>query len=451
VTAAAVVRFLVWDPVAHENYRSLDLYASGPDSTAFEEFLAGIEAGSVILPEKIRDKNLYGSPHSFDYFIQKYGHRNALGLTIESALTPAVSYAWLASGMPQIFQWGMEATWNRRLYRNADADEARRGLPAYLRRSGVDYVLGRTPAAFAYLREHFALAFAANPDNPSAGIFAFHIPDSREAFRVAGTRPLGYLSLASLRSGSDNAPLFEGRRITREFLLHANQLRLRPLLRDAPTIINLDPHYRRALAAGDIKTIFANLSGLILMHSGPELMPSEMSHSLARAAGVPLILVNFQRTAPDPGPTRYLYTILRVPSRATPRDGVFSALVDRPGVRLDAGDFSHRGFRLKIPEAAPTDPVAVEIGLSHFPDWRVSAVDPRPGDSRLPPRETTADSERIYQTDSNQMLVFAPPGRSLDFRFRASFARTLTVILYLVSLGLLGIGAYRFVLRLRRR
>ncbi|MCR9141773.1 MAG: hypothetical protein NXI24_05940 [bacterium] len=453
IAAVAIGRFLIWDPVAHEKYRSLEFYASGPDSTAFEEFLAGLEPGSVILPEKIRDRHLYGSPHSFDYFIQKYGHRNALGLTVESALTPSVSYAWISSAMPQIFQWGIDPSWNRQLYQNSSPGEIATALPAYLRRAGVNYILGRTPQAFAYLRQHFPLAFAANKQNPAAGVFAFRVPDSRAVFRAGGAQPIGYLNLDRLRGADDGPPARSQRRsMTRDFLLYSNQLRLRSLLRDAPPIINLDPHYRRGLKPdSDFQAISKNLSALILMHSGRDLMPSTMSHSLAQKLDLPIILVNFQKTAPDPGPTRYLYTNLQVPDaprRSARLDQVSAAIADSPGTALKPEEFSHREIRLAVPES-DFDRMPVEILLSHFPDWRIARA--HDDDSGAGRTISTADmgeaGQKIFQTDGNRMLVFAAPGETLRMRFHPSFARTITCLLYLISCGLFAIGIYRFVFR----
>ncbi len=446
----AALRFFWWDPLAHENYASAELYASGPDSSALEEFLNGLEPGQLILPEKIRDRRMYGSPHSLDYFIQKYGHRNALGLTVESALTPSVSYAWLASGMPQIFQWGIDPEWNRRLYENAGPQEIQRGLADYLRRAGVDYVLARTPEAFAYLREFFPLAFpessgdAAAGRNISGGLFVFRVNETQPEFRALATRPVGYLSLNRMRATS--ARNYRQRRsTTRDFLLHANQLRLRGLLREAPPIINLDPHYPTGEPAA-LPALTENLSALILMHTGPGLMPSTMSHTLAKTTGLPLILVNFQQTAPDPGPVRYLYTNIQVPERAltaSDRRRFFLSDPVNPALAMHPTQFTHNRLQLPVPsvtlpasrpgssrEPAGTTPVV--IGLSHFPDWHVA-------------KQPDASDARIYRTDANSMLVFAAPERELRLEFRASFGRTITVLLYLISLALAGIGLVRLL------
>lgn len=463
-----VTRFLFWDPVAHEKYASIELYGYEPDPTTLEEFLAGIEPGSVILPEKIRDKNLYGSPHSFDYFIQKYGHRNALGLTIESALTPSVTYSWLASGMPQIFQWGIDAAWNRELYQNAAPGEIQAGLPSYLQRAGVNYVLGRTPQAFAYLQNAqtnptgaaFTLAFASNTRRPDAGIFAFRVNRAKPVFRVNDNRPLGYLSLRRIRSiaaGMTGADSVGARETTRNFLLHANQLRLRPLLREAPPIINLDPHYRGGSAV-DMQALTENLSALILMHDGPGLMPSTMSHSLATTTGLPIILVNFQKTAPDAGPARYLYTNLQISANHTPgRTAGFATLLDGEGTRLEPTEFSHNRLALTIPAQPRTRDVArpsvpVEIRLSHFPDWRVARLGNSRTGRQTPNAVSASDSSEtpvIYRTDTNHMLVFARAGQQLNLEFHASFAQTITALLYLVSLSLIGCGIYRVYERAR--
>ena len=442
VCACAVLRFLAWDPVAHAKYPSMRLYDYSPDPAPLETFLAQIPRGSVILPEKLRNKDLYGSPHALDYFIQKHGHRNALGLTIESALTPSVTYAWLASGMPQIFEWGIDARWNTQLYHNATLDQVQTGLPAYLRRAGVNFVLGRSPEAFAYLssRPEFTLAFSANSAGPSPGIFAFRVNDSRPTFRAHNQRPIGYLSLgrvraiAAVRSGGD------ARGTVRNFLFHSNQLRLHASLKDGPPMINLDPYYLGG-TADEVRRLTKDLSALLIFHDGPGLMPSTMSHGLTGASNVPItILVNFQKTAEDVGPTRYLYTNLQVPEENA---ALFAARADDvKATALVPLEFSHRRLRLPVPPGSACVPI--EIGLSHFPDWRIE------DDSRFARDSTPADCPTIvYQTDTNQMLAFAPAGREIELEFHASFARTLTVLLYLVSLTLLGLGMYRIFERVR--
>ncbi len=404
-----LIRFFAWDPVAHEKYESIKLYGSARDPAALETFLRSIEPDSLILPEKLRQRDFFGSPHAFEYFIKKYGHRSLLGLTVESSQGAMLTYAYLARGMPEVFVWGVDQTWREELYAEFPESET---LAPYLRRKGLAYVLGRTPrlrAALARDTANFEPAFA---DRDS---FAYRLRDARrDGAVVYPGGALGFLGYDHIRQEA-LAP----ERMGRDFLLHANQTRLR--LGPGPPMIHLDPY----LAEPDFERRLEPLAGLVVFHPGPGLAGSHEVHRFARE-NRELILVNFEKTAPDPVPTRYLYTLLRLPSDFKPkRKSAGPAPAPPESVRpVFAG--SHE-IHVQVPAtlAPPAKPDAstgrcapVEIQRDYFPLWR----------------ETRGLD--VYRTDANFMLVCAPDGR-IELKFENTLSRTVTAMMYLLSGGLI--------------
>ena len=153
--ALLALRFVSWDPVAHEEYRDTSLtrsLSSDADATRLAAALRSLPRGSLILPEVLRARGTHGSPHWLDHLIQSAGHRNALGLTIESSLTPLVTYAYLAQGMGQVFVWGIDASWAQALFAGLGpaAPQRQSALPAYLAAAGIEYLITQSETARAY-------------------------------------------------------------------------------------------------------------------------------------------------------------------------------------------------------------------------------------------------------------------------------------------------------------
>ena len=415
LTAILLLRFVLWDPAAHERYASMHMQSYGNDAAGLEAFLETIPADSLILPEKLRNRDFQGSPHALDYYIDQHGHRNALGLTVESSLTAMLQYAYLHRGMGHIFSWGVDLTWQESLYQNLSPGET---LPAYLRRAGVSYVIGRTRRLLEYLgeREEFF-----EPVYRDKEVYAFRVRDARPLLGFHDTAPLGFLSYQRIRG--ERIP----GRPRRDFLLEANRVRLR--LGEGPPIVNLDPVY----APLEHETFQRDLSGLIIVNRKHSLAPSHEVHRFARPDRQ-LILVNFEKTAPDPGPTRYLYTVLNVPgagTRPTPAsvrpvrdaDPHPERIAVAPPARTDDG--TNDGL-------APGNACQpLEIKFSFFPHWRA------------------ANDATIFQTENNHMLV-CTRGQPTRLTFASPLSRPLTVMMYLLALVLLGNRLIPLAARFRR-
>lgn len=402
-----LLRFLFWDPVAHEKYARMDLESYGRHTADLEVFLDGLPPGSLILPEMLRNRDFQGSPHALDYYIQKHGHRNALGLTVESSLTAMLAYAYLGQGMPHIFTYGVDLEWRETLGREGTAPGA---LPAYLRRAGVEYVIGRTRRLQAYLEARttqFDKAFVGRDS------YVYRVRDARPALGFHARPPLGFLSYQLVRG--EAVPGKPHRR----FLLEAN--RVRGLLGPGPVLVNLDPAFEPARMAG----LQNELGGLVLFHHGPGLAPSHEAHRFLRE-NRRLILVNFEKTEADPAPIEYLYTLLKVPGpRRTP---------DRPPEPVQARDLDGRPEHIAVAkpaDAAPADAggagsdtkgcAGLEIKLSYFPRWRLGEQPAQDDDPR-----------RLYQTEDNHMFV-CTRGRSVRLAFESPLARAVTAMMVLLA------------------
>ncbi len=472
--ALLAVRFVSWDPVAHEEYRDTSLARSlrfDRDAAGLAAALESLPRGSVILPEVLRSRGAHGSPHWLDHLIQSAGHRNALGLTIESSLTPLVTYTYLAQGMGQVFVWGIDPSWSQAVFAGlaAAAPERVGALPRYLAAAGVGYVITQSEAGRAYaeaMPKAFERVFAGGP------LSLYRVAGALPAVTALAGRPWGLVDLAALRGAR-----LPARRLYREFLLHANWAMLNA---GVEPIINLSP------TADRIAALHGGLEGLIVVNTGAD--PATY-HSLPPQvrSGLPLILVNFV-SDPSLGPG---VRVLALPGRGgagTPRGrhpegpaaarfGFRSTAVGGSAVRAggplaplgggaDAGAAAESPASASLPApgkpaassppppgmpspSAPTSPPtpirALEVRLSYSPQWR------------------SGGGEQVYQTGLNHMLILqpeagpaagAPAARagaaavSVDLRLESPLARVVTLAMALLLLA--GSGAAALIRLLSR-
>lgn len=392
-------KFLAWDPVAHEKYESIRFYSHKQSTQQLETFLQSLPRGSTILPEKIRDRTMFGSPHFADYLIEKYGHRNALGLMIESSLAPVGTYGYLMRALPETFVWGIDARKASMIYANIQNDE----LPTFLRRKGVQYVLGRSRYLQAYMGAHqqdFRLVFAAD------GLFVYEVQKPLPQAMAWRDGPIGLLTLARIKGGPSNSLP------PSDFLIIANQIRLR--LGQAPPVIHLDPVY----GTREFATVAKRLRALVIYNEARNLAPSGILGT--SVIDKPLFLVNFQQT--ETGPVaRYLYTaialpsnVLKIPFESLPEhESVNAFLPDQKTIQISrtASDNAAAGNR--------DTRACFSLNFGYFPDWKSNA--------------------HIYQTETNGMLV-CPENDSATLRFSNVFSKPITVLMYLLTLCLVVLG-----------
>ncbi|MBL8020881.1 MAG: hypothetical protein JNM27_14520 [Leptospirales bacterium] len=391
-------RFLAWNPVAHEKYESIRFYSHKQSTQQLETFLQALPRGSTILPEKIRDRNMFGSPHFADYLIEKYGHRNALGLMVESSLAPVSTYGYLMRALPETFVWGIDARKSSMIYANYQNDE----LPTFLRRNGVQYVLGRSRYLQAYMGAHqkdFRLVFGAD------GLFVYEVQNPFPQALAWRKGPIGLLTLARIKGGPANSLP------PSDFLVIANQVRLR--LGQAPPVIHLDPVY----GTREFATVAKRLNALVIYNDSRNLAPSGILGT--SVIDKPLFLVNFQQTEEGPA-ARYLYTaialpsnVMRIPFETLPEhEAVKASMPDQKTIEVFRNARDNAGGN-------PDRNACFSLNLGYFPDWKSSG--------------------HIYQTETNGMLI-CPESDNATLRFSNTFSKPITVLMYLLTLCLLALG-----------
>ncbi len=429
--ALLAVRFVSWDPVAHEEYRDTSLarsLRSDPDAGRLASALGSLPAGSLILPEVLRVRGPHGSPHWLDYLIQSAGHRNALGLTIESSLTPLVTYAYLAQGMGQVFVWGIDPSWAQAVFAGLGPAAPQRvnALPRYLAAAGVGYIITQSDTARAYaqgMAGAFERVFSSGP------LALFRVVAALPPVTALMQRPWGLVDLDALR-GRRMSP----GRLRREFLLHANWVQLNA---GVEPIINLSPRPER------IRELSSGIEGLIVVNTGAD--PAAY-HSLPPhvRSGLPLILVNF---VPDPSLPAAV-RILPLPSQAGAGRGTGALREPAPlryalsGSTIGGAAVKARGPAARLggaPDSAPAEGQAraIEIRLSYSPQWR------------------SARGSEIFQTGLNHMLVLTPgpgEGAELDLRLESPLSRVVTLAMALLIVAAAAAGPLgRLLPPVRRR
>ncbi len=407
------LRFAVWDPVASEEQPTMSLARSlreDEDAARLAEYLESLPRGSVILPEVLRTRETHGSPHWLDFLIQSAGHRNALGLTVESSLTAMVTYAYLSQGLGQVFVWGIDPSWAQALFGRLAPAAARRlaALPDYLAAAGIQYVVSQSGAARAYfdgMQGRFERAFA------SGALAVYRVTGALPAVTALQDKPWGLVDLAALRG----EPL-AARRVYRDFLLQANWVRLAAGI---DPVINLTPRPEAIEALRD------RLAGLVVVNNAPAPAAYHSLPGYARS-GFRLVLVNFaQQAVPSAGvevlppPSAGGPAIATIP-RDTPELPLANPQARRavPARAVIGGSLVLASFEATAPGASGAAR-AVEVRLSYSPHWKSS------------------DGAPIFQTGLDHMLVLMPEGRAakeLRLELSVPFARLMTAAMGLLAL-----------------
>jgi hypothetical protein len=399
LSLALLIRLFSWDPVAHEEYRTMNLtrmLEDDSDVAALRSHLKTLEPGSMILGEVTAKRGRFGSPHWLDVLIQEAGHRNAGGLTVESSLTPMLSHAYLSQGLGHLFVWGIDPNWETRLFEGVAPTDGRRlrAMAAYLKRAGVSYLIAESEVMRRAL-EGFPGEFKRIFES---GYLSVHeVVGAKPGASLPGTKPWGFLDLRALRGQG-----LTGREMYADFLLFAGQTRLR-MRQEPATIVNLSP----IVAMGEVPTSAVNaIEGLILFNADPTPAASHVATRLVNPLlerDLPLLLVNFRPPYPD--------GTLAITTRG-PAVPLEQEAPRGTEVRLERFD----GERV-LAEIPASSAKIVELALSYFPVWKGG-----PGDV-------------ILQTDTNQMLVVTANPK-LDLRYHAPLARITTTLLYVLLMVL---------------
>ncbi len=419
-----LLRLFTWSPLQHAGYRSAALFEHGPAAADLQNMIAHMKTlpRALVWPELVRTREFHGSPHALDLVVRRSGHRSAMGLTIESSLTTRLAATYVSRAWPHVFFWGIDPAWNVELFANTTNDRSAPGeaLPGYFRRAGVRLVLGRTPTLHNYLSqrpEWFRL------QKQFGSVFLYEVVDSQAQLAIGVPRPWAFVQMEP-----DGAR--KGSRI-QEFLLHANQLRVRGLPGRAP-IVDLGG----AAALADFRE--QHWSGLVIFHRGPDLAPSFLVERHF-PSHLPTLLVNFRRAGAARANVRYTYTI--VPG--LPGAPVASDLGSHSSGSLGAEEGSagpeavvHKsGGIVEVRVLAPRGTKGEQscrptvLRISHFPLWR------------------SDDGSPLYRTDTNHIYACVRPGSVI--RFADGFAGIPTVVMALLLLAAMGPSIHRAFLRLR--
>ncbi len=415
--ALLALRFAVWDPLATEEQPTLSLTRSlraDADAARLAAYLGTLPSGSVILPEVLRTRATHGSPHWLDYVIQSAGHRNALGLTVESSLTAMVTYAYLSQGLGQVFVWGIDPSWAQALFGGLSPAAAGRlaALPDYLADAGIEYIVTQSGSARAYLdgmRGRFERSFASGP------LAVYRVTGALPPVTLLLDKPWGLVDLAALRG----EPL-AARRVWRDFLLEANWVRLAAGI---DPVINLTPR------PAAIEALRDRLAGLVVVNTSPTPAAYHSLPAFARS-GFRLVLVGFAESSVPPAAG---VELLAPPAEggpavgAIPRDAPEPPRAAAPVRRAPPARASISGsaVRASLEESAPGFAGAVEVRLSYSPHWK------------------SEDGAMIFQTGLNHMLVLMPEGGpdgapakpELRLGFSVPLARITTAAMALLALA----------------
>jgi hypothetical protein len=399
--------FYLWNPLKADKYESIkfaDYTRNNMEYEALDSYLSGIKKDSLVMPEYLGTSDYYGSPHWLDYPIQRNGLRNAFGLMIESSLTPKLTLAYMPSENTDMFIWGIDSSWKGLLYKNSYSDDKLRydSFVRYLKDSGINYVITQSGKFRAFLR-----TYGDDLEESLAldRISVFKVIKSTAVINTLASKPYGFIDYDYVNeSGTSREVLYKN------YLLYSNQTKV--LIDKNMTLINLTPFMNES---GFRNLLPDYVSGLVIYNSSDKAVNDYLAEKIAEP-GLPMILVNFKKTGYMKEKAVYISTNVGtpVPSDATSDNGGI-----RDTERIALTDYRINGDKIvingiggsgKSGGSNKSGNIPVEIKFSFFPDWK-------------------AKDSRLFQTDTNQMIVFSDKD-SIEVDFFASFAGIITGMLY---------------------
>ncbi|MCW7503276.1 hypothetical protein [Leptospira paudalimensis] len=150
-----VYLFIIFDPFRYQEYNS-PLWKearSKEELQLYDRLTFGLKTlppNSIVQPEIIKSKAVFGSPHFWIPLFYQSGIKNNLGLTVESSYYSTLVFNWQSFGFVHSFRWGTDIDWRDSLvYLKGNND------PGYyldfLLRSGVQYLMGFSPDFNEYI------------------------------------------------------------------------------------------------------------------------------------------------------------------------------------------------------------------------------------------------------------------------------------------------------------
>ena len=151
--------FLNFNPTKYQEYVS-PLWQSSRTAEELAlyqkltERLRSLPKGTLIQPEIIKSKSMFGTPHFWLPLLYDAGVRNNLGLTVESSYYSTLVFNWQEFGFGHNFRWGTDVDWRENLLSLARGNEDSGYYLDFLLRSGVTHLVGFSPEYRGYLVLH---------------------------------------------------------------------------------------------------------------------------------------------------------------------------------------------------------------------------------------------------------------------------------------------------------
>ncbi|TGL01075.1 hypothetical protein [Leptospira levettii] len=147
--------FIVFDPFSYQEYKS-PLWKearSKEELQLYDHLISGLKTlppNTIVQPEIIKTKSVFGSPHFWIPLFYESGIKNNLGLTVESSYYSTLVFNWQSFGFAHTFRWGTEIDWRDSLVYLKLKDDPGYYLD-FLLRSGVQYLMGFSPDFNEYI------------------------------------------------------------------------------------------------------------------------------------------------------------------------------------------------------------------------------------------------------------------------------------------------------------
>ncbi|XDD45569.1 hypothetical protein AB3N60_12740 [Leptospira sp. WS39.C2] len=148
--------FVTFDPFVYQEYKSPLWKEARPKEEIvlydrLSEKLKQLPPGSIVQPEIIKTKSVFGGPHFWIPLFYNAGVKNNLGLTVESSYYSTLVFNWQSFGFAHTFRWGTDIDWRDSLVLLKKENENGYFLD-FLLRSGVSYMMGFSPDYTDFLK-----------------------------------------------------------------------------------------------------------------------------------------------------------------------------------------------------------------------------------------------------------------------------------------------------------
>lgn len=150
--------FINFDPFRYQDYKSPLWKEARPkeELVLYDQLLMRLKElpkDSIVQPEIIKSKSLFGGPHFWIPMFYDSGIKNNLGLTVESSYYSTLVFNWQSFGFSHTFRWGTDIDWRDSLIL-LKKDKNIPYFLDFLQRSGVPYLMGFSPEFMDYIQTY---------------------------------------------------------------------------------------------------------------------------------------------------------------------------------------------------------------------------------------------------------------------------------------------------------